>query len=51
MAENQRVSVNCGGGLGTVFVLIVLWGLVFGVTYKGVTYGIGCSCDRGVEVR
>lgn len=55
MGEEKRktTTVEIGGGfgcLGTIAVLIVLWGLVFGFTWNGVKHGISCSCSKGVEV-
>jgi len=48
------MSESSGGGCGclsiTLFVILV-WALVFGVTWNGVHHEIGCSCDHGVEVR
>lgn len=30
--------------------VILVWGLLFGVTVGGKHHGIGCSCERGVMV-
>ena len=47
------MSDSEGGGCGCVSVVItvlVLWALVFGVTWDGRHYEVGFSCDRGVVV-
>lgn len=38
------------GCIGCVLTVIVLWALLFGVTYGGKHYGLSCSCAKGVEV-
>ncbi len=38
------------GCLPLILTILVLWALLFGVSFDGRHYGIGCSCDRGVTV-
>lgn len=38
------------GCLKFVLTMIVLWALLFGVTWKGRHHGVSCTCDRGVVV-
>jgi hypothetical protein len=38
------------GCLGCVVTILVLWALVFGVTWGGVKYAVKCSATNGVEV-
>lgn len=51
MSDNNN---GCGyigiGCLGPVLFIIVLWMLLFGVTFGGVHYYLGLSCARGVEL-
>jgi hypothetical protein len=42
-------SVGCGC-LPIILTIIALWALVFGVTWNGRKYDIGCSCSRGVVI-
>ena len=47
MSENS--SSGCGCFSLILFVLLV-WALLFGVTYGGKHHFISCSCERGVTV-
>lgn len=49
-SSKKKVGDGCGC-LGIVFFGIVMWALLFGVTVGDRHYGIGCSTDRGVEVK
>ena len=40
-----------GGCLRVILLVLVLWALIFGVTWNGRHYEIGCSCDKGVHVQ
>ena len=48
--SGYRVTVSWGGCLGLVVSVLLLWALVFGVTWHGRHHSLGCSCERGVEV-
>lgn len=56
MAEENtgRTGGSDGGSpfacLGCVLTVVVLWALVFGVTYADRHYGLSCTTRRGVEV-
>lgn len=53
-SSTSSSSSSSGGGCGCISLIItilVVWALLFGVTYKGKSYGLSCSCDKGVEVR
>lgn len=48
------IKINTGGCLATILsftaVLLLIWGLLFGVTYKGKWYGFSCSRSHGVTI-
>jgi hypothetical protein len=49
-------SSSSGGGSGCgcftlIALVIVLWALIFGVTWNGQHHGISCSCDKGLVVK
>lgn len=48
--ESKSCSDSPFGCVGCVVTVIVLWALLFGVTYGGKHYGLSCSCANGVEV-
>lgn len=49
-SENQNQSTaGCGGCLGCIGTLLVIFVLLFGFTWSGVHYEIGCSSERGME--
>lgn len=56
--DHERATLNismsrngCIGCIGTVFGIIILWSLVFGVTVGGEHYGLAsCSCNEGVVI-
>jgi hypothetical protein len=58
MNKQTKTTTNCSSGSGSSgcgcvsFVLgcIILWALVFGVTWEGKHYGLSCTCDRGVVI-
>lgn len=50
MSQQQQTAGGCGCLSITVFGLLI-WALVFGVTWGGVHHTIECSCSRGVEVQ
>lgn len=37
------------GCLRVIITIIVVWAVLFGVTWNGKHYGLSCSCERGVE--
>lgn len=42
---------GCGCGcIGLVLWIVLIWALLFGVTYDGRHYLLDCSCDHGVQV-
>lgn len=47
----REVSIGGGSCLVTILGLILLWALLFGVTYKGKHYEIDCTSEHGVEVK
>jgi len=47
---SSNVSCSLGGCLPIVLTVLLLWALLFGVTYGGKHHGVGCSCERGVTV-
>lgn len=49
MSGNGNYS-GCGGCLGVILLVFVLWALIFGVTIGGRHHSIGCSVTNGVEV-
>lgn len=49
MADDTKVHVGCSGCLSVILGVILLWALLFGVTWDGNYYGISCSTERGVE--
>ena len=46
-----KSSSGQGGCIPFVIGIIVLWALVFGVTWNGVHHGISCDSNKGVEVK
>jgi len=51
--DSLEVSGGCGQGgcITLVLGIILLWALIFGVTWQGKHYGLGrCSPHGGVEV-
>lgn len=50
MTKSEPESDSPFGCIGCVLTVIVLWALLFGVTYGGKHYGLSCSCANGVEV-
>ena len=46
--SSSSVHIGCGC-LPLVASILVLWFLLFGLTWHGKHYGISCSCSRGVE--
>jgi hypothetical protein len=51
MTDELKVNVGCGGCLGTILIVVIVWALLFGVTIGGHHYGLDeCSCDKGVVV-
>ena len=45
---------SSSGGPGCVVwcaAALILWAFLFGVTWNGKHHQIGCSCERGIEVR
>lgn len=42
---------GCFGCLGFIAFCFVVWSLIFGITIDGTHHDIGCSTERGVEVR
>ncbi len=53
MSDESKSSCSSDspfGCVGCVVTVIVLWALLFGVTYGGKHYGLSCSCANGVEV-
>lgn len=47
MTQRAQVNVGC---LPIVISFIILWGLLFGVTWNGKHHGISCTSDRGVVI-
>jgi hypothetical protein len=43
-----ELSLGWGGCLSIIFTVIILFALIFGVTIKGIHYGIDCNCNDGV---
>jgi hypothetical protein len=46
-------SGSSGGGCGCLSIIVfflLMWALIFGVTFEGKHYAIGCGCDEGVSV-
>ena len=50
MADDSTVHVGCSGCLTFIVGALLLWALLFGVTYDGKHYGVTCSCSRGVVI-
>jgi hypothetical protein len=52
--ERERsTTVTLGGSWGCfwfVLLCLFLWALIFGVSWNGKHYALGCSCSKGVEV-
>jgi hypothetical protein len=48
-SSNSSVSVGCGC-LPFVLSCLVLWFLIFGLTWNHKHYDLSCSCAQGVEL-
>lgn len=46
MSNNQ----SNGGCLSLIVFVIVLWAMIFGVTWNGKHHDINCSTERGVGI-
>lgn len=49
-SSSSSSSGGCGCLSFIVFCLVV-WALLFGVSYGGKHYGLSCSADKGVEIK
>lgn len=47
MSKQSSGGLGCGG---VILSCLIIWGFIFGVTWKGHHYDIECSCNRGVMV-
>jgi len=45
----KRDDSEVWGCARTIVGILIIWAFLFGVSYGGHHYGVGCSCDRGVE--
>lgn len=43
-------SGGCGGCLSIIILVIIMWALVYGVTFDGKHCGLGLSEDTGVSI-
>lgn len=48
--SEKKVSCSCGGCIGLVVTILIVWALIFGVTIDGKHHGITCTSDKGVVV-
>lgn len=48
--STSRTRSGCGGCLGTIAFVIVVWALAFGFTANGKHYEMSCDCSKGVKV-
>jgi len=48
--SSVEVNVNRGGCLRIIVAIILIWALLFGVTWNGKHHGIHCSREKGVGV-
>lgn len=48
--ESSSSSSSPFGCIGCIVTVLVLWALIFGVTFSGKHYDLSCSCNKGVEV-
>lgn len=46
MSNNQ----SNGGCLSLIVFILLVWALIFGVTWNGKHHGINCSTERGVGI-
>lgn len=42
---------SSGGCLGLIIGILIAWAFCFGVTFRGVHYGVDLSCKDGVTVQ
>lgn len=45
----KRDDSEAWGCARTIVGLLIIWAFLFGVSYGGNHYQVGCSCDHGVE--
>jgi hypothetical protein len=50
MSDSDSGGGGGGSCLGCILTIFVLWALLFGVSWGGSHYNVGCSCDRGVAI-
>lgn len=50
MSDDNKTTIGCGGCLGLVLFVFVVWAMLFGVTWGGIHYQTSCSCDDGVQI-
>ena len=53
MSESSSNRSSGGSGCGCFSIIasvLAIWALLFGVTWNGKHYNIGCSCTDGVVV-
>ena len=50
--KSSSSSSSSGGGscLGCVIFIIVMWAVIFGVTWQGIHYSMDCSSSDGVQI-
>ena len=49
MSEEKSSESSPFGCIGCVLTILMLWALLFGVTWGGLHYQIRCTNERGVE--
>lgn len=53
VSESKSSGGGGGGGCGCLSIVVfflLMWALIFGVTFEGKHYSIGCGCDESVSV-
>lgn len=48
MSDEKGSGCGC---LGLVILCLTLWALLFGVTWGGKHYGVGCTRAKGIEFK